>query len=74
VKLEHDKRVLDYDYLVIATGSHIEPSQVEGLLENGWQENVFDFYTVEGATNLGRYLKFWKGGRLVLNVAERDAD
>jgi sulfide:quinone oxidoreductase len=70
VKLEHDKRVIDYDYLVIATGSHIEPSQVEGLLENGWQENVFDFYTVEGATNLSRYLKFWKGGRLVLNVAE----
>jgi sulfide:quinone oxidoreductase len=70
VKLERDKRVIDYDYLVIATGSHIEPSQVEGLLDNGWQENVYDFYTVEGATNLSRYLKFWKGGRLVLNVAE----
>ena len=70
VKLERDKRVIVYDYLVVATGSHIEPAQVEGLLENGWQKNVFDFYTVEGATNLSRFLKFWKGGRLVLNVAE----
>ncbi len=70
VKLERDKRVIDYDYLVIATGSHIEPSQVEGLLDNGWHENVYDFYTIQGATNLSRYLKFWKGGRLVLNVAE----
>ena len=70
VKLEREKRVIDYDYLVVATGAHIEPAQVEGLLENGWQKNVFDFYTVEGATNLSRFLKFWKGGRLVLNVAE----
>jgi sulfide:quinone oxidoreductase len=70
VKLGRDKRVIDYDYLVIATGSHIEPSQVEGLLDNGWHENVYDFYTIQGATNLSRYLKFWKGGRLVLNVAE----
>jgi sulfide:quinone oxidoreductase len=70
VKIQRENRVINYDYLVIATGSHIEPSQVEGLLENGWQENVFDFYTVEGATNLSRFFKFWKGGRLVLNVAE----
>jgi sulfide:quinone oxidoreductase len=70
VKIQRENRVIDYDYLVIATGSHIEPSQVEGLLDNGWQENAFDFYTVEGATNLSRFFKFWKGGRLVLNVAE----
>lgn len=70
VKLEREKRVIDYDYLVVATGSHIEPAQVEGLLDNGWQKNVFDFYTVEGATKLSRFLKFWKGGRLVLNIAE----
>jgi sulfide:quinone oxidoreductase len=70
VTLEREKRVIAYDYLVVATGTHIEPSQVEGLLENGWQENVFDFYTIQGATNLSQYLKFWKGGRIVLNVAE----
>ncbi len=70
VKLAKDDRVIRYDYLVIATGSHIQPSETEGLLENGWHENVFDFYTLEGATALSRFLKFWKGGRLVLNVTE----
>jgi sulfide:quinone oxidoreductase len=70
VTLEREKRIIDYDYLVVATGTHIEPAQVEGLLKNGWQENVFDFYTVQGAINLRRFLKFWKGGRMVLNVAE----
>jgi sulfide:quinone oxidoreductase len=70
VKLAKDGRVIRYDYLVVATGSHIQPSETEGLLENGWHENVFDFYSLEGATALSRFLKFWKGGRLVLNVTE----
>jgi sulfide:quinone oxidoreductase len=70
VRLTHENRVIDYDYLVIATGSRIAPGETEGLLDNGWHENVFDFYTLEGAVALARYLKFWKGGRMVLNIAE----
>ncbi len=70
VRLTHDKRVINYDYLVIATGSRIAPAETEGLLDNGWHENVYDFYTVEGAVALARFLKFWKGGRMVLNIAE----
>ncbi len=70
VRLTHDKRVINYDYLVIATGSRIAPGETEGLLDNGWHENVYDFYTVEGAVALARFLKFWKGGRMVLNIAE----
>ncbi|MDF1500725.1 MAG: FAD/NAD(P)-binding oxidoreductase [Anaerolineales bacterium] len=70
VRLTRDNRAIDYDYLVIATGSRIVPEETEGLTDNGWRENVFDFYTLEGATALNRFLKFWKGGRLVLNVAE----
>ncbi len=70
VKLEKDKRTITYDTLVIATGSRIAPGETTGLLDNGWHKNVFDFYTIEGATALSRFLKFWKGGRLVLNVAE----
>jgi sulfide:quinone oxidoreductase len=70
VKIAKDKRTIAYDTLVIATGSRIVPSETEGLLDNGWHENVFDFYTLEGATALGRFLKFWKGGRMVLNVVE----
>ena len=70
VKLEKGKRTITYDTLVIATGSRIAPDETPGLLDNGWHKNVFDFYTIEGATALSRFLKFWKGGRLVLNVAE----
>ena len=65
------KKAINYDYLVVATGSYIRPDQIEGLLDGGgWRENIFDFYTPEGAAALARFLKFWKGGRLVLNVAE----
>ncbi len=70
VQLVKDKRVINYDLLVVATGSRIAPEETPGLTDNGWHENVYNFYTVEGATALSRYLKFWKGGRLVLNIAE----
>ena len=70
VKLTKDKQVISYDYLVIATGSQIHPEQQEGMVNGGWHKNIFDFYTLEGATALSKFLKFWKGGRLVLNVAE----
>lgn len=71
VKLAKEGRVIKYDQLVVSTGSHIHPEETEGLLDSGgWRENIFDFYSIEGATALSRFLKFWKGGRLVLNVAE----
>jgi sulfide:quinone oxidoreductase len=70
VRLTRDKRVINYDYLVVATGSHIHPEETQGMVNGGWRKNVFDFYTVEGATALGEFLRFWKGGRMVLNVTE----
>ena len=71
VTLAKDNRVINYDYLVIATGTQINPEETEGLFDGGgWQENIFDFYTVEGAVALSRFLKFWKGGRMVVNIAE----
>jgi len=71
VKLTKENKVINYDYLVIATGTQIHPEETEGMVDNGgWQENIFDFYTVEGAVALSRFLRFWKGGRLVLNVTE----
>ncbi len=65
-----DGQVLGYDFLIIATGVKTCPHETEGLAEAGWRKNIFDFYTVEGAVALGRFLKYWEGGRLVLNVAE----
>jgi len=61
---------LDYDFLVISTGSRIVPEETEGLTGPGWYETAFDFYTLEGAVALQRAMESWKGGRLVLNVVE----
>lgn len=70
VKLSGGKSI-SYDYLVVATGSYIRPEQTPGLLDGGgWRKNIFDFYTPDGAAALARFFKFWKGGRMVLNVAE----
>jgi len=70
VRLKKDSRIITYDYLVVATGSHLAPSETPGLLDNGWRKNVFDFYTLDGALALAERLKDWQGGRMVLNVAE----
>jgi sulfide:quinone oxidoreductase len=70
VRLKKDSRVIDYDYLVVATGSHLAPTETPGLVDNGWRKNVFDFYTLDGAVALAKHLETWKGGRMVLNVAE----
>jgi sulfide:quinone oxidoreductase len=69
VKLSNGK-VLNYDYLIIATGSRIAPEEVEGLQNGGWRENIFDFYTPDGAAALAKFLKYWEGGKMVLNIAE----
>jgi len=70
VTLTNDQRVIHYDYLVIATGSHLHPEETPGLVDGGWRKNIFDFYSVEGAVALSDFLKFWKGGRMVLNIVE----
>ena len=61
---------LPYDVLIVATGSRILPEQTQGLTGVGWKETAFDFYTLEGALALRGALEDFKGGRVVLNVAE----
>ncbi|NOZ74331.1 MAG: NAD(P)/FAD-dependent oxidoreductase [FCB group bacterium] len=68
--LMQDGKVLPYDFLIIATGSQIAPGEIEGMTGAGWQKNIFDFYTLEGTTALAKFLKYWDGGKLVLNIAE----
>ena len=69
VKLSNGQ-VLPYDYLIIATGTDIHPEETEGLKGDGWRQNIFDFYTLDGALALSNFLKYWEGGRLVVNVVE----
>lgn len=61
---------LNYDVLIIATGSHIAPSEVEGMLCDQWRKEIFDFYTFEGACALREKLMTWEGGKLVVHVTE----
>jgi len=65
-----DQSILLYDYLIIATGADIHPEQTEGLADEEWRKNKFDFYTPEGANQLSKFLKGWEGGRLVVNPVE----
>ncbi|MDN5205242.1 FAD/NAD(P)-binding oxidoreductase [Fulvivirgaceae bacterium BMA10] len=69
VKLE-DGQEIRYDILVIATGSQIAPQEVEGMLGESWQKNIFDFYTFEGAVNLRNFLRKWNGGKMVVHITE----
>lgn len=65
-----DGRHLDYDYLVIATGTHPTPSQTPGLDGPALGDTIHHFYTLEAATALYERLRTWEGGRLVLNIME----
>ena len=65
-----DNSVLKYDYLIVATGADIHPEQTEGLMDEEWGKSKFDFYTPHGADRLGKFLKGWQGGKLVVNIAE----
>ncbi len=61
---------IDYDVLIIATGTDISLEETEGQRGSDWQKHVFDFYTFDGARKLTERLKDWKGGNLVVNIAE----
>jgi sulfide:quinone oxidoreductase len=70
VRLAKDGRILNYDFLVIATGAHVHPEQTPGLQEHEWYKTIYDFYTVDGAVALAKQFRTWQGGRLVVNVVE----
>lgn len=76
INIEKDKRRVttklgkyDYDWLVIATGCRIAPEEIDGMMD-GWNKDIFDFYTLEGAMNLFKKLKYFSSGKVVLNIAE----
>lgn len=68
--LLQNNQILGYDYLIIATGAKIKPEETEGMKEELWYKNIFDFYTIEGACALAGFFKHWKGGKLVINITE----
>jgi len=54
---------LEYDYLVVATGSRLDRDAVPGYAD------THDFYSMEGALRLREELRRFKGGRIRLGVA-----
>jgi sulfide:quinone oxidoreductase len=54
---------MSYDYLVLATGSTLEPERIPGLAEGG-----HDYYSEAGATELREELLSFTEGELVLSV------
>ena len=70
MRLAKDKRILPYDFLVIATGCQIRPEQTPGLKDGAWGNTIHEFYTVDGAVALAKHLRTWQGGRLVVNVVD----
>lgn len=65
-----NKTVLEYDYLIIATGADIHPEETPGLAEHEWGKSIHSFYTLQSAVALRETLKNWQGGRFVVNVVE----
>lgn len=61
---------LQYDVLVIATGTRVDPNMTEGLAGTGWYRDIFDFYTPEGATKLHDALSNIKTGRIVVQIMD----
>ncbi|WP_418281938.1 NAD(P)/FAD-dependent oxidoreductase [Halorubrum sp. DTA98] len=58
-----DERPIEYDELVIATGSTLAPEEIPGLDEGG-----YDYYSESGATGLREELLSVTEGHLVLSV------
>jgi sulfide:quinone oxidoreductase len=65
-----DGRTLDYDYLVIASGTSPRPDQTPGMLGSEWRRSVFDFYSLDGARALAAALTTFDHGRLVVHVTD----
>jgi len=63
-------QILNYDFLIIATGTQTRPEETPGLKEKLWYKDIFDFYTIEGALALHNRFKDFEGGDLVMCIAE----
>ena len=60
------KAVYPYDYLVLATGARLVPSDLPGL--DGTEGKWHHFYSAEGSLQLRQALQTFEGGRIVITV------
>lgn len=64
-----DKQTLSYDWLVLALGCRTLIDEVDGLADH-WGKTAHGFYTPDSTMRLARALASFKGGDLVIDVAE----
>ncbi|HEV7176852.1 MAG TPA: FAD/NAD(P)-binding oxidoreductase [Solirubrobacteraceae bacterium] len=69
VYLTSGKRI-GYDVLVIASGATLLPEETDGLTGAGWEQSMFTFYTLDGATKLRDALSRLESGRLLVNIVD----
>lgn len=69
VELE-DGTLIEYDQLVIATGTVPRPDQTPGMTGPGWRKTIHEFYSYEGAVALRSALEEFTEGHLVVHVCE----
>lgn len=58
-----------YDILIMSTGCDIRPDEIEGLAE-GWNDDIYGFYRFGDCQELRKALHNFKGGKVVVNIAE----
>ena len=67
-----DGQRLDYDWLVIASGSRPRPDLVPGMADGSlWRDKVHEFYTLEGSVALRDALADFHEGRLLVHFADQ---
>jgi sulfide:quinone oxidoreductase len=69
-KVNLEDETLNYDILIIATGTKTAPEETEGMKSSEWYKSIFDFYTYEGAIALRNKLKDWEGGKMLIHITE----
>lgn len=58
-------KVLEYDYIVLAPGARYAFETAEW-----WDDTIHEFYTMDGADKLADALENFKGGKIVVSIAD----
>ncbi|MBP5993796.1 MAG: NAD(P)/FAD-dependent oxidoreductase [Candidatus Moranbacteria bacterium] len=65
-----DGTAVPYDVLIVATGVRLAPEEIPGMQGALWHQDIFDFYTGEGAQTLKQKLSNFTGGSIVVHITE----
>jgi sulfide:quinone oxidoreductase len=68
-KVKTRNNEVSYDWLITTTGVKIAPDEIPGLSE-GYNKNVFYFYTPQSALDLQKPLSEFKSGKIIIEIAE----